>query len=890
MLTDFSTRACLSVLIAILLPALVPAHLHAQDTVAGKPVAARQLPSDTLRSDTLRPDTTLSDTIVSDTTVKVGKEKLEARVDYVSRDSIRFEIDDKKVILYQEAELKYQDIDLKADYVEVDFSNNTVYATGLPDSTGKLAGTPVFTQGEQSYNAREMTYNYTTKKGYIRNVATQQDEGYLHGDVVKKEQDDVTYIKSGWYSTCSNEEHPHFAFRFGKAKVIPDKAVVTGPAYMTIAEVPTPLLIPFGYFPNKKGQRSGIVLPSYNESANKGFCLEGGGYYWAINKYMDLKIVGDIYTRGSWAIKPTFTYRYRYHFSGSLNFSYALNRIGIKGTPNFIKENDYRIAWIHAQDKKARPKSSFSANVNIQSSNYNKYDISSTPDQYLTNTFQSSINYATNFGGKVFLNLNFNHSQNTIDKTMSINFPQVSLSVNQIYPFRNTRKPGKSHWYDKIGLRYNLDAQNQYNTYDSTLFAPGWTSELRNGIKHTLPVSGSWNILKFFNLNTSLSMTDRMYFSTIRKEYIDEAIVNEDTIAGHYQTDTVYGFANAFDFGLSASLNTRLYGMYQFKKGPVRAIRHVLTPAVSISYVPDFSAPFWGYYRDIRNDTATVNPSKYSIFQGGIYGGPTGAESGLVSMSLSNNLEMKVRNRKDTVNGFKKIVLIDNFVIATSYDIAKDSMNWAPITLRGRTTLFRGLNIQYSGSLDIYARDANGNRIAKTEWSQNRRLLRLDNSVWDVSLNYSLSSDKFKKKQQQVKDLAEKPGFSQEEQDIIDYYDNYVDFDIPWSFNVNYTFRYSRNWDASKQQQVGKVVQTLGFSGQLNITPKWKISIFTGWDFTNNQLAYTRIDVYRDLHCWEMRFGWVPKGGQQMWNFSINVKASVLQDLKLNKKKNFYDY
>lgn len=883
MLTYFLTRIRPAVLLPLLLPVLFVSSLRGQDTVTGRQ-------ADTLAA-SIKTDTIVRDTASRDTTaVRPVKPRLEARVEYVSKDSIRFEVDEKKVILYQDADLKYKDIELKADYVEINFPKNTVYATGLPDSTGKVAGTPEFTQGDQTFRSKVITYNYTTRKGYIQKVMTQQDEGYLQGQVVKKEADDVTYIKNGWYTTCSNEEHPHFEFRFGKAKVIPGKSIITGPAYMTIADVPTPLMIPFGYFPNKKGQRSGIILPTYGESDNRGFFLENGGYYWAINDYMDLKIVGDIFSRGSWAIKPVFTYKYRYHYSGSMNLSYALNRIGIEGTPEFSREEDYRIAWTHSQDKKARPKSSFSANVNIQSRNYNKYNISSTPDQYLTNTFQSSINYSTNFAGKVFLNLNFNHNQNTLDKTITFNFPQISMSVNQIYPFRNPERAGKARWYDKIGLRYNLDAQNRYTTYDSSLFTPGWTKDLQNGIKHTLPVGGTWNILKYFNFSTALNMNDRMYFSYIHKEYVDEVIEDGDTIPGHYRTDTVYNFANAFDFNLSAGINTRLYGMYQFKKGPVMAIRHMMTPSVSFSYTPDFGAPFWGYYRAIENDTATVNPSKYSIFQGGIYGGPPGAESGLVTISLANNLEMKVRNRKDTVLGFKKVVLIDNFTIGTSYDIAKDSLNWAPITMQGRTLLFKGLNIQYSSSWDIYARDANGNRINTTEWAKNRRLVRLDNTSWDLSLNYNLGSEKFKKKQKEIKELSEKPGLTQEEQDILDYYDNYVDFDIPWSFNVSYSFRYSKNYDISKKARTDKIVQTLGFNGQLNITPKWKISLYTGWDFTNNELAYTRIDVYRDLHCWEMRFGWVPKGGQQMWNFSINVKAQVLQDLKLNKKKNFYDY
>lgn len=831
-----------------------------------------------------------ADTVGKDTTiVKKAKQRLESRVEYLAKDSIRFEMKEKNVILFNSADLKYQDIELKADYVVINFPKNTVYATGVKDTTGKETGIPEFTQGDQKFRSKVITYNYQTKKGYIQQVVTQQDEGYLQGKIIKKEPDNTVYIKNGWYTTCSNEEHPHFDFRFGKAKVIPGKSIITGPAHMTIAEVPTPLFVPFGYFPNKKGQRSGILLPAYGESENRGFFLENGGYYWAINDYMDLKIIGDIYSRGSYALKPVFSYKYRYHYSGTLNLSYALNRTGVSGTSSFTKEKDYRIMWTHTQDRKARPRSTFSANVNIQSRNFNKYNISSTPDQYLTNTLQSSVNYSTNFGGKVFLNLNFNHNQNTLEKTMTINFPQVSLSVNQMYPFRNPERAGKARWYDKISMRYNLDMQNQYDTYDTCLFNPGWTKMLQNGIKHSLPISGTWNIMKYLNFSNSLNLNDRMYLSTIRNRYIDQVISNGDTVPGYYQTDTVYGFSNAFDFSYTTSLSTRLYGMYQFKGGPVKAVRHMMTPSASFSYTPDFSSPFWGYYKDIENDTAAT-PGRYSIFQNGIYGGPSSARSGLVTLSLANNLEMKVRNRKDTVQNVKKISLIDNFTISTSYNIAKDSVNWSPIQMSGRTTIFKGLNVQYASLWDMYAHDAKGNRINRTEWEKSRRLLRLDNTSWNVGLNYSLSSGKGKKKQQEVQQMSTRTDLSQAEEDVIRYYDNYVDFDIPWNFNINYSFTYSKKFISSTMNREENIVQTLGFNGQLNITPKWKVSVYTGWDFTNDELAYTRIDVYRDLHCWEMQFGWIPKGGHQMWTFSINVKASVLQDMKLSKKKNYWDY
>jgi len=865
-------------------------QLQAQDSIRQRRLDKISFP-DTLRppskpvssGDTIIP-AAKSDSVKKDTaaTGKPAKQKLNAKVEYASKDSLRFEIKAQKVYLYKEGDIKYEDIGLKANYIEIDFPKNQVHAEGVPDSTGKPQGVPEFTQETQSFKSKVMDYNYVTKRGFINTVFTKQDEGYLHGTVVKKMENDVTYIKSGSYTTCELEENPHFAFKFNKAKIIPGKRVITGPAYMDIANVATPLVIPFGYFPNRSGQRSGILLPTYGESNNRGFYFENMGYYWAINQYMDLRIQGDIYTRGSWAIKPTYTYVKRYHFNGSMNFSYAVNIIGSQDSPDYEKSTDFRIRWTHSQDPKARPHSNFSANVNIVSNTFNKYNLSSSTEAYLSNTFQSSINYSTNFAGKYFLNLNFNHSQNTLNKTVDITLPQIAFSVNQFYPFRRKNPVGKLRWYEQISMKYNLDAENRYNTVDSLLFKPGWEKKMQNGIRHSFPVNATLRVLKYFNWTNAISMTDRMYFQTIRKSYVSPS--PGDSIMGYYKTDTVFGFANAFDASFSSSLNTRVYGMFQFKKGPLVAIRHMLTPSVTFSYTPDWGATSIGYYRYIDNDTNKTNPQKYSIFQNGIYGGPPGQQSGMITFAISNNLEIKVRNRKDTVNGTRKIPLIDDFTIRTSYDIAKDSLRWSPITMSGRSTIFKGLTIQYSSSWDIYARDSLGRRINTTEWKANHRLLRLDNTSWDVGLNYTLSSDKVKGKKTPTK------GSPQEQQDIIDYYDYYVDFDIPWSFSINYSFRYTKVYDNSQQTRVEKIVQTLGFSGQLNITPKWKISLTTGWDFVNGQLGYTSIDVYRDLHCWEMRFGWIPKGAQQSWNFSINVKASVLQDLKLNKKKDFRDF
>ena len=872
-----------------------------RDTVKVRPAAAR-LNKDSIKQIIIKSSDSLigkNDTLRHDTLVKKKPPSiaLKSKVEFKAADSVRLEIGNQKVFMYKDANVKYEDITMKSAYLTIDFTKNEVYAKGVPDSTGKDQGIPDFAQGSLSFKSKEMRYNYTTKQGYIKTVFTKQDEGYLHGTVVKKMENDVTYVKSGAYTTCDRPEDPHYAFHFGKAKVIPGKRVITGPAFLEIAGVSTPLIIPFGYFPSRSGRRSGIILPTYGESDTRGFYFQNLGYYWAMNQYMDLTVVGDIYTHGSYAVRPSFRYAKRYKYNGSVRFGYALNRIGSENDPTFQIKKDFEFHWSHNQDQKARPKSTFSANVNIVSNTYNQYNLSSSAQNYLSNTFTSSVNYATNFGGKVYLNLNFNHSQNTLSKSISIVLPQVALSVNQLYPLRRKNPVGNLKWYENISFKYNLDIQNSYNTKDSLLFKGNWIDSLQNGIRHTIPLSASIRVLKFLTWTNSINIVDRMYFKTIRKYYQSEPIIVSpgDTIKPGYKTRQVSGFANAIDGNFSSSINTRVYGMYQFKKGPIIAIRHMMTPTVAFSFAPDFSGSRLGYYRYIDNDTNKINPQKYSIFEQGIYGSPNQYKAGIVSFGLSNNLEMKVRNKKDTVTGTKKIPLIDDLTIQISYDIAKDSLNWSPLQLSARSTIIKGLTVQYGAKWDMYAHDSLGRRINETTLKAYNQLLKFDNSSVVVGFNYSLSSDKLKKKKTATttssgSTTTATTATTQAKIDAIPDYDYYVDFDIPWSFNVSYNFNYSNTFNTTAKHNTDQITQTLGFSGQINITPKWKVTLTTGWDFTHGELSYTSVQVYRDLHCWEMSFGWIPKGGQQSWNFSINIKAAMFQDLKLNKKKDFRDY
>ncbi len=869
--------------------------------------------ADSLRSDSLllRPDSMLikTDTLFSIDSTALRKERetnispnaLDYRVDFQSVDSLHFDMKNQKVFMYREAVLDYDDINLKANFVQMDFNTNEVFASGLPDSTGKERGQPIFTQGDSEFRSQTMRYNYDSKKGLIRNVMTQDGEGTIRGKVIKKMPNNEANIKGGSYSTCPNCENRDYEFRYFKSKVIPGKRIVTGPAYLVVEDVPTPLFLPFGFFPIRKGQHSGIILPTWGESANRGFYFENGGYYFAINDYIDFKLVGDIYTRGSWAVKPSTRYKKRYKYSGNFDFLYAVNITGENNQPDYRRDRDYQIRWRHQQDAKARPNSTFTANVNIRSRKSNFYNPTTAQD-YLSNTFQSSIAYQTSFAGKYFLTLNANHSQNTQTKLMTLTLPEISFNVNRFYPLRKKSRSGRTRWWEDISVNYTANFKNTVTIEDTLLFKPETWEKMQNGLKHSIPISSSIKVLKYFTWTNSISITDRMYFRTIEKHWVDDTLFSgNDTIVGYLDTDTIGGFKNAIDGSFSSGITTKLYGMYQFGRNfPLQAIRHVITPKVSFTYTPDFGAPSWGYYKSYY-DPNQEEEVEYSIFEGGVYGTPPRDKSGRVNFSLSNNLEIKVRSRKDTVTGTKKIKLIDDFSISTSYDLAKDSLNWSKLKLSGRTTLFKGFDVRYSSTWDPYILDSTGTRnLNQSEWKVNRRFFRLDNTSWNFSANLRLNPDFFKKggqqsktRQEEVEEMADEMGMTDELESIYNNYDDYIDWDIKWSLNLTYNLTYNTTLKYTNQvnkEKVESLVQTLGVSGDFNVTPKWKIGFRTGWDFEAADLSYTSINIYRDLHCFEMRFNWIPIGSRQSWNFALNVKADMLKDLKLQRKKDFRDF
>ena len=834
-----------------------------------------------------------------------SKNAFEVKVMRTAVDSVIQDMKEKIIYYYGKAVVKYDDINLEANYLEFDLKTNVVTAKGLPDSTGKLVGTPIFTQGETKFEAKEMSYNFQTKKGIIRKVWTEESGGYLHGDKIKRMDDNTIHIQSGGFTTCNLKDHPHYQFRFNKAKVIPDNMIVTGPVYVTIMDVPLPIGLPFAMFPNSKGQKSGLIIPTYGESANRGFYLENGGYYWAINEHYDLQVLGDIYTRGSWAIKPTFRYNQRYKHNGSLALGFAVNKIGDEGAADYDKSTDFKVKWTHKQDPKAHPRHSFSADVNIISSNFNKYN-ATTSNEYLSNTFKSSIAYQTNFAGKVFLTLNASHSQNTLTKQVTVSLPEMTLTVNRIYPLQKVGKPGKKHWYKDLNINYTMNAKNYISGIDTLLFPSGWYENLsgwfnnlqkytQSGIKHTIPINLPIKLFKHFTWTTSATLNDYMYFNRTERQWLQA-----DSCL---KIDTVRGFRNLVDFNLTSNITTKLYGMVTFRKGPIRAIRHVFTPTIGFSYRPDFSDPKWNVYNTYVDAHGEIQT--YNMFMNALYGTPSQNRSGLITYSFNNTLDMKVPSKSDTITGMKKVVLLESLGFSGNYDLTQDSLNFSYMSVNARTTLFKKLKITYSSVWDPYALDSLGHRTNRFEMIENRRLFHKNSSAWNFSLSWSFNQNDLKKLKQgnngnqtsnfqdEITRRANGSEFVTEGEldDILGNPKSYIDWNTPWSLTLSYNLRHSSNvtYAAFMGIATNQVVQTLTVNGDVSLSPKWKVSFSTGWDFTNHGLSYTSLNVYRDLHCWEMRFNWIPIGSYKSWNFTINVKAQALQDLKLTKKKDYRD-
>lgn len=796
-------------------------------------------------------------------------------VSYKAIDSVAIELDTKKAFLYHEGEIDFQDMNLKADAVEVDFDRQQIHASGTVDENGKYQGRPVFKQGESEYNADTMTYNYKSEKGIIYGVITQEGDGYLHGNKIKKVNDSVMYLNKGQYTTC-NYAHPHFAINFTKSKLIANEKIFTGPAYVTIEDVPTPLALPFAYFPLAHDRASGILLPSYGWMTGRGYYLKDGGYYFAINDFLDLALIGELYTNLSWAAEAKSNYYKRYKYKGNFDIRYGITKTGIRGDTNTYRQyGDFKVAWRHDQDAKANPNSRFSANVNLISRNYNRNTTNSA--DYFNSTTTSSISYSTSLGSWFNLALSARESYNIQTGLMNIQLPSLSLSSNTFYPLRRKIPAGAYRWYENISMSYVLEGANNVNAQDTDIFKKTILNNMQYGISQRIPLQSSVKVLKYFNWTNSATYNERWHWSTINKD-IDST--------GRMVIDTIRGFRANRDITFNSSLSTRIYGMFNFKYGPLKALRHVVNPTLSFNYRPNFGSEKLGYWKSYTDTTGYVH--RYSIFEQSLYGGPADGRSGQIGFSIANNLEAKIKPLRDTVDELKKIKLIENLTLSMNYDLARDSLNWSNLNVSGRTTLFKSLVLNYSGSFSPYEIDSLGNKHDIFLWKTKNKLFQLSQSTWSAQLSWSLNNNTFKK--EAVKDNGKM--VSPILQTPYDYspalmMGTYADFSVPWNISLHYTMSYVSAYDAAKYNIKNTLTHSVSISGNFSLTENWKFNFSTGYDFTNKGMSYTSIDIYRDLHCWEMRFNWVPFGYYKSWNFAINIKASSLRDVKYEKRENY---
>lgn len=880
---------------------------HRTDSVE---LAARTLTvTDTVAADSLAAPI---DSVASDSLRKEKKPFLEDIVDFSAQDSMVF-LAGNMAYMYGTSVVKYQDIQLDADQIQMSLDSSTVYAMGRPDSLGEIIGSPIYKDASGEYESETMRYNFKSKKGFITNVITQQGEGYLTGGRTKKMEENVLFMENGRYTTCDNHEHPHFYLQLTKAKVRPKKNVVTGPAYMVLEDVPLPLAVPFGFFPFTDKYSSGIIMPTFGDEMTRGFYLRDGGYYFAISDYVDLALTGEIYTKGSWGLRGRSAYVKRYKFSGSVDISYITTITGDKGLPDYSKQNNFRVAWTHTQDAKASTNSSFSASVNFATSGYTRNDIGSyyDPNQFTSSTSSSSINYTYKFPNAPFsISATANITQRTQDSTLNVSLPNLTISMSQIRPFKRKNATGPERWYEKIQLSYSGRLQNSITAKQNEILKKNLIKDWRNGMSHSIPISATFTLFKYLNLTASVNFNDRMYSNKILREWDPQssAIVN----------DTVYGFYNVYDFNTAVSFQTKLYGFYtpmKFLGDAVKQIRHVLTPSVSFSYAPDFSNPFWGFYETLQytNANGQFVEQKYSPFSHGLFGTAPQGERGLISLSFANNLEMKVKSDADST-GVKKISLIENLSVSTSYNMAADSLRWSNINTNMLVKLTKGFNLNLQATWDPYCYQLNeyGNpvRVDVLRSQAGRGWARLASA--GTSFSYTFNNDTFKKKEDREtpqtadEEMAEDPlqnsaaaaeeknrrmrgGNSDSDEGEYDS-DGYYRWNVPWSLTLNYSVSYAYgDFNKEKLEYNGRFIQNLSLSGNINLTKGWSFNFSASYDFTAKKIAYMSCNITRDLHCFTMSASFVPVGPYKSYNFHIAVKSSLLQDLKYDKQSHAYD-
>lgn len=887
------------------------------------------LPLDTLPADAsgiVAPDSISSDSIAqaadslaaapmrADTTAKrpsrIRREKvdLDNQVVFNSKDSMVM-IGRNTVYMYGDGTVDYGDLKLSAAEIKLNMDSSEVYAVGRQDSVGEMVGTPVFEEGGSSYESATMRYNFKSKRGYITNVITQQGEGYLTGGKTKKTEGEDYYLESGRYTTCDDHEHPHFWLQLTRAKVRPKKNIVTGPAYMVLAGLPLPLAIPFGYFPFSDKYASGVIVPTFGDDYNRGFYLSDGGYYFAINDMIDLALTGEIYTKGSWGLSAQSTYRKRYKYSGSFNINYLKTIYGEKTDPDYSKATNFQAVWSHSQDSKANPNMSLSAAVNFTTSGYTRNSLNSYyTNAFTENTKSSTINMSYRFpNSKWSLSTSLNISQRTQDSTLAVSFPNLNITMSQTYPFKRKNAVGADRWYEKIRMSYTGQFQNSLSSKQDEFFKKSLIKDWRNGMRHSIPISATFPLFTYFNITPNITITDRMYTQKVRRQW--------DPQASAEVMDTTYSFYNVWDFNASVSLDTKIYGFFQplpFLGDKVKMIRHVMTPTISFSASPDFSSPWFGYYGQIEytDRQGQRQQRKYSMFPGALFGVPGQGKTGMVSFSLANNVEMKVKSDNDSI-GEKKISLIENFTVSQSYNFAADSLRWSNINTSLLLRLSKQFNLNLSATWDVYTYELNsyGNpvRVDKLRLTHGKGLGRLSST--GTSFSYTFNNDTFRRKKKNGDNppetngnLGNNPrdddwddsGYGQPDRlsdkddsdsDLDLTPEGYVRWEVPWSLSVNYSVNYGYGeFDKEKMEYKGRITQNLSLSGNIRPTKNWEFSASASYNFDTHKIAYMNLNISRDLHCFMMRASVIPVGPYKSYNFHISVKSALLSDLKYDKR------
>ncbi len=881
----------------------------------GTKAAADSIPQ---RAYTILPDTSLRDSLYKDT-VRKSKSALEEPVSYSAKDSITFDYTNSRAHLFGGSQVNYQNLQLTADDISLSLDSSLVHASGRPDSTGAIQGKPLFKQGEDEYEPDRISYNFKTRKAFISNVYTQEGEGFMQSREGKRDSSGVMYVQNGKYTTC-DAEHPHFYVSLTRAKMHPGKNVIFGPAYLVVEDVPLPLAIPYGFFPFSSSYKSGFIMPTYGDETTRGFYLRDGGYYFAINDKVDLKVLGEFYTKGSWGLSAQTNYKKRYRFGGNFFFSYQNTKEGEKNMPDYSVSKSFKLTWSHRQDAKANPTQSFSASVNFATSSYERNNLTSmyNPESYTQSTRTSSVSYSKTFS-KVGLTLSgtFNLSQNMRDSSISVTLPTLSISQSRFNPFKRKKAAGKERWYEKIAMSYTGTLANSINTQEDKLFHSSLVKDWRNGMRHQVPISASFSVLNYINVTPSFTFTDRMYTHKVMQGW--------DTDRQAVQRDTVYGFYNVYNYNMSISANTKLYGMYRpmpwFGGKKIAAIRHVFTPTVSFSYAPDFSQSRFGFYDSYVKTDANGNVStvRYSPFSGMMYGTVGQGMTGSVTMDVANNIEMKVRTDKDST-GYRKISLIDELGGSLSYNMAAKRRPWSDLNLRARIKLTKKYTYSMNAVFATYAyeKDENGRVYVgdHTEWSRGR-FGRFQGTAQNIS--YSISNETFRKlfgKKHRTttsddeldEELDEeeetdptmqnvdpdrkkgKTGANQESNGDVDE-DGYLKFSLPWSINIGYGVTIRENtqgrFNDKRMRYPYKLSHTLNFSGNIRISEGWNINFSSGYDFNMHKLSMTTASLSRDLHCFQMSCSMVISP-YTSYNFTFACKAGTLADALKWKKQSSY--